>query len=332
MTLDPAVAAVRLAVRRCLADVDDHPVLVACSGGADSLALLAATVFEARRQPWRVVAVTVDHGLQEGSAERADELVAQMARLGADETVSARVEVHAAGQGVEAAAREARYAVLGEVALRWGSGVVLLGHTLDDQAETVLLGLTRGSGGRSLAGMRPTFEVFRRPLLQVARAQTEQACAAQDVGFWRDPHNEDPRFTRSRVRHRVLPVLERELGPGVAPALARTAEMLQEDMAALDDLAQALGEDMATAAGLPVERLTALAAALRRRILRAVAVEAGAPPAELFRTHVLALDDLVQAPRGRQVQLPGHLTATVDAGLLVFGRTGAPAGPGPVAG
>jgi tRNA(Ile)-lysidine synthase len=332
VALDPAVAAVRLAVRRCLADVGDEPVLVACSGGADSLALLAATVFEARREPWHVVGVTVDHGLQEGSAERAAELVGQMARLGAAETVSARVEVHASGQGVEAAAREARYAVLGEVAQRWGSRVVLLGHTLDDQAETVLLGLTRGSGGRSLAGMRPAFEVFRRPLLQVTRAQTEQTCAAEGIEFWRDPHNEDPRFTRARVRHQVMPTLERELGPGVAAALARTAEMLREDMTALDDLAQALREDMATAAGLPVERLTAVVPALRRRILRAAAVDAGAIDAELFRSHVLALDDLVGAPRGREVQLPGHVSATVEAGVLAFRRTGGPAGPGAVAG
>jgi tRNA(Ile)-lysidine synthase len=180
--------------------------------------------------------------------------------------------------------------------------------------------------------MRPAFEVFRRPLLQVTRAQTEQACAAEGVGFWRDPHNEDPRFTRARVRHQVMPLLERELGPGVASALARTAEMLREDMAALDDLAQALREDLATAAGLPVERLTALVPALRRRILRAAAVDAGAIDAELFRSHVLALDDLVGSPRGREVQLPGHVTATVEAGLLAFGRTGGPAGPGAVAG
>jgi len=332
VALDPAVAAVRLAVRRGLADVGDHPVLVACSGGADSLALLAATVFEARSEPWHVVGVSVDHGLQDGSEARAAEVVAQMARLGADETVSARVEVHSAGQGVEAAAREARYAVLAELAQRWGSEVVLLGHTLDDQAETVLLGLTRGSGGRSLAGMRPAFEVFRRPLLQVTRAQTERACTVEGIEWWRDPHNEDPRFTRARVRHRVMPVLEEELGPGVAPALSRTAEMLREDMTALDDLAQALHEDIATAGGLPVDRLTALVPALRRRILRVAALDAGAVGAELFRSHVLALDDLVGSPRGREVQLPGHVTATVDGGLLAFHRTGGRGGPDAVAG
>ena len=220
MSLDPAVAAVRNAVRRALADVGREPVLVACSGGADSLALLAATVFEARRHQAHVVGVTVDHGLQDGSAEHAARVVEQMAALGADETVSVRVRVEAGGQGPEAAAREARYAVLEEVAGRFGSGVVLLGHTLDDQAETVLLGLARGSGARSLAGMRRSFPPYRRPLLDVTRAQTTAACAAAGIDVWLDPQNEDARFTRARVRHRVLPVLEQELGPGVAASLA----------------------------------------------------------------------------------------------------------------
>src|SRR4051794_34055747 len=150
---DPAVAAVRLAVRGCLTDAPGEPVVVACSGGADSLALLAATVFESRRGGRPVVGATVDHGLQEGSAGHADRVVQQMAALGASETLTARVLVEPAGQGIEAAAREARYAVLEEVGRRVGSSVVLLGHTMDDQAETVLLGLTRGSGGRSVAGM-----------------------------------------------------------------------------------------------------------------------------------------------------------------------------------
>ena len=163
-----------------------------------------------------------------------------MAALGADETVSVRVEVTASGQGPEAAAREARYAVLEEVAQRFGSGTVLLGHTLDDQAETVLLGLARGSGGRSLAGMRRGFDVLP------AAPSRHHACAdrgslpspgASSGGS--DPHNEDPRFTRSRVRHRVLPVLEEELGPGVTAALARTADQLRADVEALDDLAAA---------------------------------------------------------------------------------------------
>src|SRR6188472_3610702 len=198
---DPAVAATRVAVRRALTagDPGSAPVLVACSGGADSLALLAAAVFEAREQPWPVVGVTVDHGLHEASAEVATHVIGQMASLGADETASIRVKVEGDGHGLEAAARQARYAVLEELADRFGSSTVLLGHTLDDQAETVLLGLTRGSGGRSLAGMRRTFGVFRRPLLAVRRGTTAAACAELGLKPWQDPHNEDFRFARARV-------------------------------------------------------------------------------------------------------------------------------------
>lgn len=323
MRLDPAVAAVRLAVRRELGDVADGPVLVACSGGADSLALLAATVFEGRRAPWSVVGVTVDHGLQPGSAEHAAGVVATMRRLGVDETVSTRVQVTGGGQGPEASAREARYAVLAEIAARWGSAVVLLGHTLDDQAETVLLGLARGSGARALAGMRRGFEVYRRPLLDLTRAQTEAACRAEGIDFWTDPHNQDPRFTRSRVRHRVLPLLEAELGPGVAASLARTADQLREDAEALDELATASAPTVrGNGGGLDVRLLETLPTAVRRRVLRLAALEAGSPPSELFRQHVLALDELVTDWRGqRGVDLPGHVTAARVEGELHLRRT-----------
>ena len=202
MSLHPSVAAVRLAVRRTLADLDPgDTVVVACSGGADSLALLAATVFEATEPSWQVIGATVDHGLQAGSAEHADRVAEQMRSLGVAESVTARVKVEAPGLGPEAAAREARYAVLAEIAERFSARVVLLGHTLDDQAETVLLGLTRGSGGRALSGMRRAFEVYRRPLLDVTRADTETACLAEGIEFWTDPHNADEEFTRVRVRH-----------------------------------------------------------------------------------------------------------------------------------
>ncbi|MEP7090300.1 MAG: tRNA lysidine(34) synthetase TilS [Nocardioidaceae bacterium] len=325
MSLDPAVAAVRLAVRRVLGQLDEPLVVVACSGGADSLALLSAARIEGHRLGLVVVGVTVDHGLQEGSAEHAQWVVAAMAARGADETVCVRVDVTASGQGPEAAAREARYAVLGEVARRVGSGVVLLGHTRDDQAETVLLGLTRGSGSRSLAGMRPRFEVFHRPLLDVTRAQTEAACRAERIDFWSDPHNEDPRFTRSRVRHRVLPVLEAELGPGVAAALARTADQLREDSHALDEIAGRVKQDVTRDGALDTGGLEAHPAAVLRRVLRLAALAAGCPPSELFRVHLLALSGMVEGPesavRHKQVQLPGHVTAYRDGDLLRFRPT-----------
>ncbi len=293
------------------------PVVVACSGGADSLALLAAAVFEARSSSWTVAGVTVDHGLHDASAEIADRVVGQMATLGADQTASIRVSVEGAGLGVEAAARKARYAVLEELAQRFGSTTVLLGHTLDDQAETVLLGLTRGSGGRSLAGMRRSFGVFRRPFLDLTRAQTEQACRAQGIDWWDDPANHDPRFTRSRVRQTVLPMLEAELGPGVAAALARTADLLRADTELLDDLAETAYAGLD--GRLSVDALLALAPAVRSRVLRLAAVAAGARDAELFLEHVRALDALLTDWHGQgPVDLPGHVRGSRRDGYLVF--------------
>jgi tRNA(Ile)-lysidine synthase len=323
MTLHPAVAAVRLAVRRSLADVDPgRAVVVACSGGPDSVALLAATVFEGRKAGWHVVGVTVDHDLQDGSGERAAAVVAQMAAMGAAETVTARVRVEAAGHGPEAAARRARYAVLEEVGERFDAAAVLLGHTRDDQAETVLLGLARGSGGRSLSGMRRRYDRFVRPLLDVGRADTVTACLVEGHATWDDPHNSDPAYARVRVRHTVLPVLEEQLGPGVAETLARTADQLRTDMDHLDDLAEAAYADLRGPDGaLPVAATGALPDAVRRRVLRLAALDAGAPGSELFHEHVLAVDALLTAWHGqRWVDLPGPVRASRAEGVLRISR------------
>jgi tRNA(Ile)-lysidine synthase len=320
VTLHPSVAAVRLPVRRTLSALGGPATLaVACSGGADSLALASATVFEGHKLGMRVVGVTVDHGLQPGSAEQADRVVAQLAAMGVDETLTARVHVDtASGMGPEAAAREARYAVLEQVADHVRAGLVLLGHTLDDQAETVLLGLTRGSGGRSLQGMRPSFGVFARPLLGVRRADTVTACLVEGLEAWDDPHNSDPGYTRVRVRDRVLPVLEAELGPGIAEALARTADQLREDTALLDDLALDLLSDAHRDGGLDVGVLAAAPASLRHRAVHRAALDAGSPPSELTRDHVLAVDELLVGWRGQKwIDLPGPLRALRRDGLLV---------------
>ena len=320
MNLHPSVAAVRHAVRRGLADLEPGArLVVACSGGADSLALASATVFEGREPGWHVIGATIDHGLQEGSGERADRVVAQLAGLGVAETVSARANVDAPGLGPEAAARAARYALLDEIRERFEAEAVLLGHTRDDQAETVLLGLTRGSGGRAIAGMRPAFDGYRRPLLEVGRIDTLTACQVEGLEVWEDPHNSDPSFTRSRVRQRVLPVLEEELGPGVAQALARTAEQLRPDMELLDQQAdQALAQCVADG-GLVVDRLADLPAPIRTRVLRRAAVTAGSPAGDLFHQHVLAIDALVTDWHGqRWVDLPGRLRALRRDGVLTF--------------
>ncbi len=318
MSLHPSVAAVRHAVRRGLADLEPGArLIVACSGGADSLALASATVFVGRDQGWYVVGATVDHGLQEGSDTRADAVVAQLATVGVDETVSARATVEAPGLGPEAAARAARYAVLEQLRESFDADLVLLGHTRDDQAETVLLGLTRGSGGRALAGMRRSFEHYRRPLLDVSHTDTVTACQVEGLRIWDDPHNDDPAFTRVRVRRRVLPMLEDELGPGVADALARTAEQLRPDMELLDSFAEEALQDLGDR--LPVDRLLVLPGPIRTRVLRLAAVAAGAPAGELFHQHVLAVDALLTDWHGQKwVDLPGHLRAVRRDGLLAF--------------
>lgn len=317
----PSVAAARVAVRRSLGDVPPGAtVVVACSGGPDSLALAAATVHEARSGGWRVVGATVDHGLQPGSAAQAARVVEQLGALGADETLTARVTVDPGGLGPEAAARRARYAVLDQVAEHTGAAAVLLGHTRDDQAETVLLGLARGSGARSLAGMRRAFDVYRRPFLDLSRDDTVTACQVLGLDAWDDPHNADPGYARVRVRRSVLPVLEEQLGPGVAAALARTADQLRADADCLDDLAEDTYARQLRDGGLPVAGLVGLPAAVRTRMLRRLALDAGAPAAELFHEHVTALDGLVTAWRGQKwVDLPGHLRGTRRDGVVRVG-------------
>ncbi|OSY39813.1 tRNA(Ile)-lysidine synthase [Pseudonocardia autotrophica] len=229
---------VRAAVHEALDLLDDDarraPPLVGCSGGADSSALVHA-VRAVVDGP--VHALVVDHGLQDGSAERSAALAAALCGAGVDAVVR-RVRVAGPG-GTEAAARRARRAAL-LAARPHPSSVVLLGHTLDDQAETVLLGLARGSGARSLAGMRRWSAPWLRPLLELRRADTVAACAELGLPVWADPHNADPRFTRVRVRREVLPLLEEVLGGGVARALARTAAQLGDDDEALTEAAARL--------------------------------------------------------------------------------------------
>jgi tRNA(Ile)-lysidine synthase len=319
-----AVAEVRSAVRSCLSDLAAGDlVLVACSGGTDSLALAAAAAFVAPRLGLRAGGVTVDHGLQSGSAERAGEVTALMSGLGLDPVQSRAVTVPPSAAGPEAAARKARYTALDAAAGEHGAVAVLLGHTLDDQAETVLLGLARGSGGRSLAGMPARRGRYRRPLLAVRRTTTAAGCAELGLEPWQDPHNTDFRFARARVRHQALPALEEALGPGVAEALARTAVQLRADAECLDDLAFAesgqLRNNASDPAGLDASWLAALPQAIRARVLRDAAIMAGCPHGALTAGHVDGVDALVTAWRGqRWVDLPGGVQARRRDGKVWF--------------
>ncbi|MBN3931808.1 tRNA lysidine(34) synthetase TilS [Streptomyces verrucosisporus] len=374
----PAVAAIRLAVRRTLRDVlQDAPgapagsfaphrrpplVLVACSGGADSMALASALAFEAPRLGLRAGGLTVDHGLQPGSGDRAREVVCRLTELSLEPAEALTVAVGRDG-GPEAAARTARYTALDEAADRLGAAAVLLGHTRDDQAETVLLGLARGSGTRSLSGMaavsgspagrRDLGHRYLRPFLTVDRQTTRKACMVQSLPVWDDPHNTDPAFTRSRVRHDALPALEKALGKGVVEALARTAQLSRDDADALDawareaerevraelppsrraprpasrtggggrdgDAANVADLTEESGSALDVARLGALPPAVRRRVLRRAAVAAGSPAGSLFARHIEEVDRLVTEWHGqRAITLPGRVAARRQGGTLVI--------------
>lgn len=261
---------------------------VGLSGGADSLALTAVA---AALRP--TVALIVDHGLQPGSAAVARAAQEQALALGCVAAQVLGVEVGTAG-GPEGAARTARYQALDDA--RDGLPV-LLAHTLDDQAETVLLGLGRGSGARSIAGMRAFDDPWARPLLGVRRERTRAACAELGLTPWEDPHNADPRYTRVRLRTEVLPLLEEVLGGGVAGALSRTAAALREDTEALDTLAERALPDMARDDGLVAGALAALPAAVRRRVIRLWLLEQGAVDLSAIQIH--GVDALVTAWRGQ---------------------------------
>ncbi|MQA12237.1 MAG: tRNA lysidine(34) synthetase TilS [Pseudonocardiaceae bacterium] len=312
---DPAVAAVRVAVRRFL---ERHPghgneLGVAVSGGADSLALAAACAYLGPRSGKRVHGLIVDHGLQPDSGRVAERAAKQLNELGLDEARVLPVRVEGPG-GPEAAARRARYRALRE-ARPDGHALILLGHTLNDQAETVLLGLGRGSGPRSVAGMPPLDPPWGRPLLEITRDTTRAACEALGLTPWQDPHNADPRFTRARLRGEALPLLEDVLGGGVAAALARTAAQLREDTEALDELAERLLEEADRAGALDVRTMAGHPAAIRRRALRSWLRAAGVN--DLTDAQLRSVDALIGDWRGQGgVWLAGHLVAGRSHGTL----------------
>jgi len=298
-------------------------VLVALSGGPDSLALAAATAFEAPRAGYRAGAVIVNHALQAGSADVAAAAARQATDLGLDPVLVRDVAVGVEG-GPEAAARTARYTALAAAASETGATWVLLGHTLDDQAETVLLGLARGSGATSMQGMDRVSGIYRRPLLGIRRASTEGFCVDSGLVPWTDPQNSDPAFTRVRVRTRVLPMLEAELGPGITEALARTADQLREDSDALDHFAEEVAEELADMAeagiSLPVGALASNPPALRQRLIR-LAVQSEFH-LSLSRAHTLEVARLVTDWHGQgALDLPG-IRVERQGSLLVFTANG----------
>jgi tRNA(Ile)-lysidine synthase len=307
---------IRLAVRRELEDINPgDTVIVAASGGADSSALAAALLPECKSKAISVIPLIVDHGLQKNSADVAHEAKKELTKLGYESIEIRKIAVEIT-DGIEASARRARYAALNDVAKLHNAVAIFLGHTKDDQAETVLLGLARGSGTRSLSGMAQRIDHYRRPLLSITRAQTEAACEEAGIKFWRDPHNQSMEFTRVRVRENVLPMMEKEIGPGVTDALTRSARLLRDDADALDQWADEVFDEL-DPNSLDIATLETLPRAIRTRVLRKAIYLAGAPSGSLSADHIEPVESLVTAWKGQGViSLPGGVTVERISGRL----------------
>jgi tRNA(Ile)-lysidine synthase len=311
-----AIVAIRNAVKPHLARLEAGDVLlVAVSGGADSLALASAVLKESKEFALTPVAVTIDHQLQSGSGAQAEKVVEQLKEMGYEKVICKKVVV-TTESGLEAGARDARYQALSACASEEKATKVFLGHTRDDQAETVLLGLARGSGTRSLSGMAIENGIYLRPLLQITREETVSACKEIGVEPWNDPHNGNTEFSRVRVRTQVLPIMEAELGPGISAALSRSASILRDDADALDAIAE-IEISRSDLANLDCDHLATLARAIRSRLLRAALYAAGAPSGSITADHLAGVEALVTSWHGQgALSLPGGVKVERISGRL----------------
>jgi tRNA(Ile)-lysidine synthase len=316
-----AMLEVRRLLRPWLEEVSAGDVLlVGCSGGADSLALAYALFHEARDLALSVIPIVIDHGLQENSDLVAQTVHERLSKIGYQkvEVIRATVDIT---DGLEASARRARFAIFADALERHNAKLLFLGHTQDDQAETVLLGLARGSGTKSLAGMAQRNGQFIRPMLSLTRSQSLQACLEAELEIWDDPHNHDPSYLRVRARRHVLPILEAELGPGIAAALARSAKILREDSEALDGWADMVFAELSQSdpAILPIATVAALPAAVRARVLRLAIYRAGAPSGSISADHLAPVEAMVSAWKGQgETSLPGGIKVTRKTNKLVI--------------
>ena len=265
----------------------------------------------------KVIPVVVDHGLQPNSDQITAKVVAQLKAIGYKRVETAVAQVIVT-DGLEASARRARYKVFHQFIDSYQPKYFLLAHTLNDQAETALLGLARGSGARSLSGMATQNNLFVRPLLKITRQMSEAACTEAGIDFWSDPHNQDLKFARVRVRKNVLPTLEENLGPGITEALVRTADLLREDADALDGFANEFFAQV-DSKNLEINDLERLPKAIRSRVLRLAIYQAGAPSGSLTAEHIEAAEALISNWHGqKEVSLPGNVKLLRNSGRIVL--------------
>ena len=265
----------------------------------------------------KVIPIVIDHGLQEGSAQITSQTIERLKQIGFTQVESARAQVTMT-DGLEASARRARYQLFNQFIETYQPKYFLLAHTLNDQAENVLLGLARGSGARSLSGMAVKNNIFVRPLLKISRELTTAACSEARIEIWSDPHNEDLRFTRVRVRKNLLPIIEDNLGPGITEALVRSADLLRDDADALDGFA-AEYFNQADPFNLDVKELERLPKAITTRVLRLAIYKAGAPAGSLSAEHISAAQALISDWHGqKEVSLPGNVKLLRNSGRITL--------------
>ena len=316
----PALLELRQAVRFWFEKLEPNSkVCIGVSGGADSLALAAAAKLESKNFSIDLVAVIVDHGLQANSAEIAEFAKQQLIKLGFQDIFVGRASVQIT-DGLEASARRARYKVFQQAIETYGPNTFLLGHTKNDQAEGVLLGLARGSGTKSLSGMQEVSGIFVRPLLGIDRATTEIACHESNIEYWVDPHNSNQEFTRVRVRDNILPLLENDIGPGIIDALARSAKILREDAIALDEWAENVFRQVEPM-DIEISILATLPVAVRSRVLRMAIYAAGAPAGSISAAHLEPIEAFVSDWRGQgHTSLPGGVKVCRISGRLSLSK------------
>lgn len=305
-------------------------LLVAVSGGVDSMVLLAALARLQGRLGLRLHVAHVHHGLRGRAADRdAAFVVAEAARLGLGATV-ARLDPagRRPGESVQVWAREARYRCLAAIADRVRAAHIAVAHTRDDQAETVLLNLLRGTGPRGLGGIPPVRDRILRPLLEVSRAEVEAYATVAQLPFRADASNASDAYRRNRVRHHLLPLLAKEYNPRIVESLASLAPLVREDDAALTAQAASLVEQAGREAGpavrLDVAALRAAAPAVARRAFQAVFQRVTQGRHALTRRHLAALRLLLA--RGVVVGLPGGCEARREGAEI---RIGPPADAAP---
>jgi tRNA(Ile)-lysidine synthase len=298
-------------VEKFLKDVSPgDKVLVACSGGSDSLALAWTVQFVAKKSEIFVSALVIDHQLFAESNQVAKDAVAKLKLLGIQEVVIKSVEVPKSPDGIEAAAREVRYQALKEFAQEIAATQIYLGHTLEDQVETVLMRLTRGSGARSLQGMSERNGFFVRPFLHIPRNAVRESLNLINIKAWEDPMNYSDMFLRSKIRNNLLPVLAEVLGVRAFEAIDRTATQIRDDNQALDLICQDVMTLNHIETRAEVSVLEMQPKAIRSRIIRSMALNAGAPAASLANSHIEAINQLVENWHGQgEVALPGKLRA-----------------------